>query len=437
MTSYRERAAIRAAKGYKRKKLLQDEYPSAYMPGIRRVVMNTGGVPDQPPALDPLGFYSQGAVAAQQLPQAKGTPQQMAAMLQKQGVRPAEFAHTGYEQAFAGRPTVTREELAQHFAQNAPRLEEKVLGGAESVGAPQPRGGGSYVVDTPNGPHKIFTHNDEDSPTGVTHTVYSPKGFMVGQGFETLDHAMEEVSRWAGGTQYGGPDQTLPGGENYRELLLKTPGAPEGDEVSTRLFGVGLKEASPEQRAQALAEVERHPFYKSSHWEDPNVLVHVRMADRVEQPDPKQIVNIGHRIAAAVGVSTPDAMGSGAIMPAIMKGAITAQEAASYSRARRFRTPYSDQPGLERRLLHIEEIQSDWGQQGRQKGFADQGGEVPAGPFVGSTPKAGPTSPSSASSRRRPTAATTASSSRPANTSLSAPATRASTSITTTSSPSA
>jgi hypothetical protein len=340
LTSHRERAAIRLAKGYKRRKLLQDEHPSSYMPGVRRVVMNTGGAPGDPPQLDPLGMYSRGAVAAQQLPQARGTPQQMASMLQRQGVKQAELAHTGFEQAFAGRPAVTREELAQHFAQNAPQLEEKIYGGEDSIGAPRRIGGGAYVVDTPNGQHKIYAQNDEDSESGVTHAIYSPKGYAVGQGYETLDAALEEVRRWAGGAQYGGDDQTLPGGENYRELVLKTP------------------------------EVEGAPAYTSSHWDDANVLAHVRMADRVVQPDPKAIVNISHRIAASVGVSSPDALGSGAVTQAVMKGAITPEEAASYSRARRFMTtPWADQKGLETRLLHVEEIQSDWGQQGRQKGF--------------------------------------------------------------------
>ncbi len=342
MTSHRERAAVRLAKGYKRRKLLQDEHPSSYMPGVRRVVMNTGGAPGDAPQLDSLGMYSRGAVAAQQLPQARGTPQQMASMLTKKpfGVKQAELAHTGFDQAFAGRPAVTRDELAQHFAQNAPQLEEKIYGGQDSIGAPRPIGGGAYVVDTPNGQHKIYAQNDEDSEIGVTHAIYSPKGYAVGQGYETLDAALEEVRRWAGGAQYGGDDQTLPGGENYRELVLKTP------------------------------EVEGAPAFASTHWDDANVLAHVRMADRVVQPDPRAIVNIAHRIAASVGVSSPDALGSGAVTQAVMKGAITPEEAASYSRARRFMTtPWADQKGLETRLLHVEEIQSDWGQQGRQKGF--------------------------------------------------------------------
>jgi hypothetical protein len=157
--------------------------------------------------LNDQGLYSHAAEVAAALPQAKGSPQQMKATLK--GVKQEELA--GFDEAFGGRPSVTRDEMAQHFNDRMPQIETKILGGE-----------------------------------GGKPTQYS---------------------------QY-----TLPGGENYREMLLKTPENP-----SMRKF-------------------------QSSHWkDDPNVLAHLRLSDRTGPSGEK--------------------------------------------------------------VLHVEEIQSDWGQQGREEGF--------------------------------------------------------------------
>jgi len=127
------------------------------------------------------------------------------------GVKQEELA--GFDEAFGGRPSVTRDEMAQHFNDRMPQIETKVLAG--------------------------------EGPDGA---------------------------RFSG--------EVLPGGTNYREMLLKLPNQDEATK----------------------------PF-QSSHWKDPNVLAHLRMSDRV---------------------------------------------------------------GLNgEKVLHVEEIQSDWGQKGRQEGFVD------------------------------------------------------------------
>lgn len=122
---------------------------------------------------------------------------------------------------------------------------------------------------------------------------------------------------------------TLPGGENYREVLLTLPQSPRKarfDVVSRKDKSI-LKKADSREEAQAWiaanagmpaakgAEVVERPAgaptkteYKSSHWDQPNVLAHIRVNDRV------------------------DADG--------------------------------------KRVLFVEEIQSDWGQDGKKKGFS-------------------------------------------------------------------
>ena len=190
--------------------------------------------------LSPLGFYSHGAEAAAALPQAKGSPQQMQAMLDRAGVKPAEFENSGFESAFAGRPSVTRDEIAQHFKQAMPKVEDRVL------------------------------KKDE--------TKYS--------------------------------EHTLPGGENYREVLLKHPVDREAHArslVRPEIWNAmtdDQRQQFMEHRVKGGADTD---VYSSSHWEDPNVLAHLRLSDRTGPNGEK--------------------------------------------------------------ILHVEEIQSDWGQEGRKQGW--------------------------------------------------------------------
>lgn len=115
---------------------------------------------------------------------------------------------------------------------------------------------------------------------------------------------------------------TLPGGSNYRELLLTLPVQREPDRVMPRdewlreqSWYIGGQRPSPERVDALYAEWAQReergrdrPAFNSSHWNEPNILAHVRFNERT------------------------DAQG--------------------------------------RRVLFIEEIQSDWAQQGKKKGFA-------------------------------------------------------------------
>jgi hypothetical protein len=146
--------------------------------------------------------------------------------------------------------------------------------------------------------------------------------------------------RMPGGAEYGDTSgakygqYTLPGGENYREVLLTLPGQitdavarvvrevgptvralPEESLAQTipviardlaRRYSLNQAEVESALRQHRIGEI-RQGAYKSSHWDQLNVLAHIRVNDRT------------------------DADG--------------------------------------KRVLFVEEIQSDWGQEGKKKGF--------------------------------------------------------------------
>lgn len=163
--------------------------------------------------------------------------------------------------------------------------------------------------------------------------VVNDKGVAVTTPQRRKDDALSVMPSAVIPTKY--QTYTLPGGENYREVLLTLPGldteaaeelsrAKKRLEVMTDLiieFGEeGNAKRAKEFQAKAsalqdrIAELEKKVkptkltgTYKSSHWDQPNVLAHIRMNDRT------------------------DADG--------------------------------------KRVLFVEEIQSDWGQAGKKNGF--------------------------------------------------------------------
>jgi hypothetical protein len=224
--------------------------------------------------VSPLGLYSKGAEEAAALKQAKGTPEQMRAMLLKQGVKPGELENAGFNAAFAGRPSVTKDEIAKLFQDRAPKIEEKRLSGRDDYG------------------------DWEAEVEGVVRDA------------RQVEAAQSNPTKYQ---QY-----TIPGGENYREVLLKLPQEYRALEPEIRALGLDIENVSPRdvERAGGSPElVERFAKslpsnkneYRSTHWDDPNVLAHLRMSDRM---DPEG-----------------------------------------------------------RKILHLEELQSDWAQEGRKQGF--------------------------------------------------------------------
>jgi hypothetical protein len=84
-----------------------------------------------PRDVDELGFYSQALEVAKNLPQAKGTGQQFEKMLTGAGVKPDEIAFTPELRGLLDRPQITREELVSLLQENRIRPQETVLEGAE------------------------------------------------------------------------------------------------------------------------------------------------------------------------------------------------------------------------------------------------------------------------------------------------------------------
>jgi hypothetical protein len=210
-----------------------------------------------PRELSPLGFYSHGAEAARGLAQAKGTPEQFAAMLQKSGVKGPEME--GFLKTFGGRPIVTQDEAAQYFKGAMPQVEETVLG------------------DKYSKLQQLKAREDEISSQLRNLDLGHDEWLALRKEGEVVQNKIDEISV-APEPKFS--QYTLPGGENYREIALTLP----GEEIYRAPVGHSMGDKA-----------------------DVNRVVHLRMSDRTGPNGEK--------------------------------------------------------------ILHVEEIQSDWGQKGKKEGF--------------------------------------------------------------------
>lgn len=195
-------------------------------------------------------------------------------MLQNGGVKADELKWTGLNELLQGKERVTPEEVRQHLAEGGLKIEEVTKGG-----------------DIPKGQYLVF--DKDDNIVGAEATEEAARKAAAAQEGSWADRD-DPAGRHAIANAVQAPKyQTyqLPGGQNYREMLLIGPDSADRAPAGSR----------------AAMGLEPGQDYHSGHWDEPNILAHVRFNDR----------------------TTPDG----------------------------------------KRLLHVEEIQSDWHQQGRDKGY--------------------------------------------------------------------
>jgi len=155
------------------------------------------------------GLYSQAAESALDLQRKSGNVQGYLNDLTGKGqVKPDELRAIGFEDHFAGRNDIPRQEVQQFITDNQIRLDETILGGNKA-----------------KGPFDYYA--TDDGP----YIVYDGDGRAL-QSFAEADDAADAAQKLTEGgnlTKYS--EYTLGGGtqnNNYREILIQLP---EGDDI--------------------------------------------------------------------------------------------------------------------------------------------------------------------------------------------------------------
>jgi hypothetical protein len=241
------------------------------------------------PKVSEQGFYSQVEKAILDNPQQKGSGQQFLAQLQKTpGVKAEELQYTGLDTFLTSKPTVTKAEIEDYLDTNRVQVQEVQLG----KGNKKPL---EELTDNElkNEYNKMMNSSVEEDFGGDWREFKEEIRWY-------LSNPESENNYFADPTKFS--PYTLPGGENYREVLLtlpeKTPANfPDFDSYfNERYLNSSNGYTTPEAIAYARQDAMRNwknsgeqiPMsdasagnYTSSHFDQSNILAHMRLNDRV------------------------------------------------------------------------------------------------------------------------------------------------------------
>ena len=211
----------------------------------------------------PLGFYSALEESALNLQRNKGSGQAFLNDLQKApNVKADEIKWTGLDEFLKTKPNVTKQEVQDYIANNRVDIQEVTLsdtGLRKKFSVNSPEDQDLYdVVDKNN--KVVFTGNIDDADYFI-------------------DRSLTKFSQY-----------TLPGGENYRELILTMP-AKQLTEAEARTVLGAAPNAKLSAEDIAYASRKNANEYKSSHFpEQQNPLAHIRVNDRIDADGKKMLL---------------------------------------------------------------------------------------------------------------------------------------------------
>jgi hypothetical protein len=246
----------------------------------------------QAPVSD-IGFYSAAEQAALNLGRNKGTGQSFINDLMKApDVKKEELQFTGLEDFLRDKPNVTKQEVQDFLANNRVDVKEVTYGNQDFSKLPDTQLQNEYV--RVRGYKPVDNYGDAMSREEIISEL---------SGAQAND--LTKYSKYQ-----------LAGGENYREILLTLPAASDDalkahraaksealvnrEKAHNLLNTQGYTPTAKDYEAYNLADAEwnriqRIPAptqsnYLSSHFDEPNILAHMRVNDRVDADGKKMLL---------------------------------------------------------------------------------------------------------------------------------------------------
>ena len=293
-------------------------------------------------AKKPVKLFSRVDEAAQELPRTKGTGKEFMAELKKQpGVKKAELDDRKLAELESA-PKMTKQEFIDKLKEKpAPKIEETIKANPTDA-------------DLDAKAMELIEQKADEMAERKFGKIdrfnrYEWNDYQEGAVAYLKDREYDKYLREAkrdieenGGVQFPRyQDYKLPGGENYREILLRLPSSyGEGSALAKEVRDLGYRGRIEDLNANTIRSfggsedlqnrwmnATGKGTYRSGHWEEPNVLAHMRVQDRVGPNGEK--------------------------------------------------------------ILHVEEIQSDWHQEGRKEGYQSPATKQLTGKIVEHKPEFG------------------------------------------------
>ena len=344
---------------------LMRSYELAETPPVGAVKLaDKGAKPVATPPTDALGFYSPTEQVVMNLSQDKGTASQMLAQITKApGVKPVELRATGLDEFLKGKGNepVTKQEIQDFLTSNRVEVDEVKLGRGLSMSPETKRLMGDAekrMMEADSRMAPFFEQQEAGSllqgqePYSTFYRIRGPLSRKIAGGDQEAlaeldalnlppDIRQAVLDFGAAKAEYNKYSKqarriekpkfdgyNIPGGQNAREIYLTLPGVKEGviskaetarlDELAQKRIGSSLDGLSPAEQSEYFSL-------------------------------------IGKREKAGAAFTAP---GAHAVSP----------EADTNRLAHIFLDDRTDAEG--KKVLFVQELQSDWGQQGRDQGFA-------------------------------------------------------------------
>ena len=277
-------------------------------------------------------FYSALSRAVDRSPTTKAPASQWKATIANSpGVKAEEIEWTGVNDWLDMQTgPVTKQQVAEYLDGNGVKIEETVRGAPSGEALRKQEEIQRELLPRIEKLQRLNNEFDQIAETdAVRAAVLWREIKAVAAEAEALKQALDAADV---GTTTKWSSYTLPGGENYRELLIRMPDA---DRSAARAssqaaaFSKSMREKYGEQwisrlstdemaRYDALIEQSPAQGYKSSHWDEPNVLAHIRFKERTSA-DGKRVLAIeeiqsdwhqaGRDAGAYNGTLTPENFG--------------------------------------------------------------------------------------------------------------------------------
>jgi hypothetical protein len=142
------------------------------------------------------------------------------------------------------------------------------------------------------------------------------KSYRSNDYYDEAKEAVKLDGNW-GTSKYDRPDWKLAGGENYREIVLKLPPTKSANQQRIMELEAYERRGATDKNlldelAQLRASRDAAPDeFQSKHWDQPNVLAHIRVQDRVG-PNGEKVLHVEeiqsdwHQTGRDKGYNTPE-----------------------------------------------------------------------------------------------------------------------------------
>lgn len=254
--------------------------------GLRKSGMITDIVPDgksvaQQAAKSDIGFYSAVENAAINVQRKSGAGQSFLNDIMKgENVKAEEIKWMGLDEFLKGKKNVTKQEVQDYIANNKVDVQEVALGGKQKP-----------FIDTENAIEYIAKEYNMTPSEVRAHWAYTDENDYVDLANQSIPNAKTRFDTY-----------TLAGGENYREILLTMPNAKSKATATSNgnIWNVkfdngqestfSVNKANDVNEAINYAQQKLGILYKSSHFDQPNILAHLRVNDRVDADGKKMLL---------------------------------------------------------------------------------------------------------------------------------------------------